>query len=116
LAASQSGSYSKVINITSLLGSNAYATQALERYNEGHAYFASKAALNMFTQCMAHDLKKDNIAVGAVHPGYVSTDMNDHRGTVQPEDSVNAMLKVFDDITLETSGSYRSYTGDAIPW
>jgi NAD(P)-dependent dehydrogenase (short-subunit alcohol dehydrogenase family) len=115
LAATQCGSFSQVINISSILASNTTAMDMLKGYGVAPAYFASKTALNMFSQCMANDLKKDNIAVGSVHPGIVLTDMNP-RGIIQPEESVDGMVKMFGDINLETSGSFRSYTGEVLPW
>ncbi len=39
------------------------------------AYDCSKAAVNMFTNHLAHELKGTKIKVNAAHPGWVKTDM-----------------------------------------
>ncbi len=42
----------------------------------------------MASKCMAIDLKADNIVTIAVHPGYVATDMNMHKGMLWPVEIV----------------------------
>jgi len=49
-------------------------------------YCASKAALNMLTVQLAYELRDTGIKVNAVSPGYVDTDMNQHRGTLTVEE------------------------------
>ncbi|OLS18866.1 MAG: 3-oxoacyl-[acyl-carrier-protein] reductase FabG [Candidatus Heimdallarchaeota archaeon LC_3] len=44
------------------------------------AYKASKACLNAMTVDLAKELEKDNIAVNAVHPGWVDTDTGRYVG------------------------------------
>ncbi len=43
-------------------------------------YNSSKSALNMITVCFAKELAAYGIKVNAANPGYVATDLNDHRG------------------------------------
>lgn len=43
-------------------------------------YNSSKSALNMVTVAFAKELAADGIKVNAANPGYVATDLNDHRG------------------------------------
>jgi 3-oxoacyl-[acyl-carrier protein] reductase len=59
----------KVINITSIVGLSGNAGQA--------NYAASKAGIIGFTKSVAKELGSRNIAVNAVAPGYVQTDMTD---------------------------------------
>lgn len=59
----------KIINITSIVGITGNAGQA--------NYAASKAGIIGFTKSIAKELGSRNIAVNAVAPGYVETDMTD---------------------------------------
>lgn len=60
----------KIINISSLKGQEGCAGQV--------NYSASKAGLIGFTKALAKELGKFNIAVNAVCPGFVVTDLNRH--------------------------------------
>jgi NAD(P)-dependent dehydrogenase (short-subunit alcohol dehydrogenase family) len=81
-----------------------------------YGYRMSKAALNMAGVSLAHDLKSRGIAVGLLHPGYVATDMTHHRGLTSPADSVRGLLKVLDNLSLESSGGWWNFRGDTLPW
>lgn len=59
----------KIINITSIVGITGNAGQS--------NYAASKAGIIGFTKSIAKELGSRNIAVNAVAPGYVETDMTD---------------------------------------
>lgn len=59
----------KIINITSIVGITGNAGQA--------NYSASKAGIIGFTKSIAKEVGSRNIAVNAVAPGYVETDMTD---------------------------------------
>jgi len=48
------------------------------------AYIVSKAALNAYTRVMAK--KYPNIAINAVHPGFVKTDLNGNTGVLTIEE------------------------------
>ena len=48
------------------------------------AYFVSKAMLNAYTRILARMYPK--IAINAVHPGYVSTDINHNTGVLTVEE------------------------------
>lgn len=49
-----------------------------------YAYSVSKAAVNAYTRMLAK--KYPNIAINAVHPGYVKTDINHNSGVMTTEE------------------------------
>ena len=67
----------RIVNLSSILGSLAeHSDPASPIYHAlVPAYDASKAAVNMFTVELAHELKDTKIKVNAAHPGWVKTDM-----------------------------------------
>lgn len=108
-----SESFSKVINITSRMGSISDASSG-----GSYGYRASKAALNMFTKVLDSDFKRGNypIATMALHPGYVQTDMTHGRGDISADDAVQKMIACIDRLDLTTSGKFIHRDGFEIPW
>ncbi|MBY6205455.1 SDR family oxidoreductase [Halomonas denitrificans] len=102
---------SKVAIITSRMGSIADNTSG------GHyGYRMSKAAVNMGGVSLAHELKPRGIAVGLLHPGYVQTDMTGHTGHVGPAEAAAGLIQRFDELSLESTGSFRHANGEALDW
>ena len=97
-----------VVNITSQLGSIAR--------NEGgsYGYRASKAALNMFTSCMAKEHK--DVTFIAMHPGWVQTDMGGQNAPLKVEESVSSMLLALERVGAADSGRFLNFDGTTIPW
>ncbi len=81
------------------------------------AYSASKTALNRAMTIIADPLKERGISVALLCPGYAKTRM-DFAGyaTVDPADSIKGMRKVIANFTLEASGSFVRFDGEAIGW
>lgn len=67
----------RIVNLTSILGSIAeHADPNSPIYNAKFlGYDCSKAAVNMFTNHLAFELRGTGIKVNAAHPGWVKTDM-----------------------------------------
>lgn len=67
----------RIVNLSSVLGSVAeHADPNSGIYNfKFTAYDMSKAAVNMYTNHLAHELRGTNVKVNAAHPGWVKTDM-----------------------------------------
>lgn len=105
------GAGSKVVIVTSRMGS-------IEDNTSGgrYGYRMSKAAVNMAGRSLAHDLQPNGIAVAILHPGYVRTDMTGHRGLVDASESAAGLIKRIDELSLETSGSFRHANGERLPW
>ena len=105
------GSGSKVIMMTSRMGSIADNTSG-SRYG----YRISKAALNMASVSLAHDLEHRGIAIAMLHPGYVRTGMTGMSGNIDPEESVNGLMQRIDELSLENSGSFWHFNGEVLSW
>ena len=81
-----------------------------------YAYRTSKAALNMSTIHMAHDLPRHKIAVVSINPGWVRTDMGGPDADIDTNESVKGMLQVIHSLKLQDTGHFYDYTGETIPW
>ena len=101
----------KIVNISSSVGSIATMTVPAV------AYASSKTALNRAMTIIAGPLKERGIIVALFCPGYVKTRM-DAFGYAQVEipDSIAGLRPQIDALTLDDSGSFRSYDGTPIPW
>lgn len=67
----------RIVNLSSILGSHAEhedPKSMIYGYTTA-SYNATKAALNMFTQNLAHSLRDTKAKVNSAHPGWVKTDM-----------------------------------------
>lgn len=101
----------KVANISSQLGSIANTARfGTPTYNIG------KAAQNMATRLLAHALHERGIAVLALHPGWVQTDMGGKDAEVAAEDAAAGLLQVIEAATLRDSGRFLDWRGEALPW
>jgi NAD(P)-dependent dehydrogenase (short-subunit alcohol dehydrogenase family) len=100
----------KVVIISSRMGSLSYAK------SDRVAYRASKAAVNKLTQCLATDLAEEGIAVAALHPGWVRTDMGGPSADISVEESALGLKAVIDGLSMAKSGQFISYDGTALSW
>lgn len=82
-----------------------------------YAYRASKAALNMVTRSMAHDLSGEGFTAMVIHPGWVQTDMGGPNAKITTEQSVSGMIALLDAATPDThSGRFFAWSGGELPW
>jgi NAD(P)-dependent dehydrogenase (short-subunit alcohol dehydrogenase family) len=79
-------------------------------------YRASKAAVLNLGRNLAIALKDDGIAVGIYHPGWVQTDMGGSEAAVTPQDSAAGLIERFDALSLETTGCFEMWNGEAMPY
>ena len=102
---------SKVIMITSRMGS-------MDDNTSGgyYGYRMSKAALNMAGVSLANDLRPRKIAVGLIHPGFVSTRMTGYGGLIDPPESARNIINSIDKVTIENSGVFLHAEGQELPW
>ena len=80
------------------------------------SYCISKAAQNMATVMLAKALAPRGIAVVALCPGWVHTDMGGEQAPVQPADSVAGLLRVIDGLAPADSGRFLNWQGEAMAW
>lgn len=106
------GNRPRLINISSQLGS----LQAMDTDWGMLSYNSSKAALNMITRKLAHELARDGITVIALHPGWVQTDMGGPHAAVTVPDSARGILTVAGRLDQSDSGKFFTYTGVEHPW
>ncbi|MEJ7599365.1 MAG: SDR family NAD(P)-dependent oxidoreductase [Kofleriaceae bacterium] len=78
-------------------------------------YAASKTALNAFTVRLAHELRTARIRVNAACPGYVQTDLNDHRGIRTVEQGAEVIVRLAAQPPDGATGRFFSEAG-AGPW
>ena len=100
----------KIMTISSQLGGTTFPG------TDRIAYRTSKAAVNKVMQCVAADLAKDGIAVVVTHPGWVRTDMGGTGASLSPEESAAGMIKVIDELTIETTGRFMNWDGTERSW
>ncbi|NEZ04058.1 SDR family oxidoreductase [Wenzhouxiangella sp. XN201] len=101
----------KVVIISSRVGSIADNSSG-----GAYAYRMSKAAVNIAGVSLAHELKVRKIAVGLLHPGYVRTDMTGKQGHVEPAEAAAGLVERIEELSMETTGSFRHANGEALPW
>ena len=105
------GKGGKIAMITSRMGSIADNTSG-SRYG----YRMSKAALNMGSVSLAHDLKPRGIAVAILHPGYVKTDMTGNTGHIDTDESARGLIARIDGLHLDNTGTFWHTNGEILPW
>ena len=105
------GRGAKIAMMTSRMGSVTDNTSG-SRYG----YRISKAALNIASVSLAHDLKSEGVAIAILHPGYVKTEMTGMSGLIDTEESVDGLMQRIDALSLENSGTFWHTNGDVLPW
>lgn len=100
----------RVANITSLMGS------MTDNGSGGvWAYRMSKAALNMASRNMAHELAP-KVTVVTMHPGWVKTDMGGPAAPLECADAVSSMTDTIAGLTQNDSGRFIDREGATLPW
>ncbi len=100
----------KIAIISSQMGSSEKAPGG------SYIYRASKAAVTNLGRNLAADLKGEGIAVGIYHPGWVRTDMGGASASISPEASAAGLAQRIDRLSLETTGAFLTWNGEAHPF
>ncbi|MFP2923645.1 SDR family oxidoreductase [Pyxidicoccus sp. 3LG] len=101
----------KVANLSSNLGSISDNS-----WGGAYGYRMSKAALNMATRSLGHDLKEDGILAFALSPGWVQTDMGGSEAPTTVDTSVTGLLAVLARLGPEDTGGFFDFEGKRLPW
>src|SRR5579884_2770109 len=107
----------RIVNLSSILGSlTLHADPNSPIYNgKVLAYDASKAALNVFTIHLAHELRDTKIKVNSAHPGWVKTDMGTEAAPMEIPEGAKTSVAL---ATLPADGPTGAYIhlGKPLPW
>jgi NAD(P)-dependent dehydrogenase (short-subunit alcohol dehydrogenase family) len=107
----------RIVNVSSILGSVALqGTKGSPTYTTKlFAYNSSKAALNMLTIHLAHELRGTKIKVNSAHPGWAKTDMGGSAAPLSVEDGAKTIVEL---ATLPEDGPTGAYMhgSETIPW
>ena len=107
----RNSSSGKIINISSESGS----INTCKREKE-FDYCMSKAALNMGTKLLANYLKKDNIIVLSVHPGWMRTDMGGQNADLDPYETACKLVELFHGINDIEGPNFIDNEGNEFSW
>ena len=101
----------KLAMITSRMGS-------IEDNTSGgrYGYRMSKAALNAAAMSLSHDLRAQGVAIGIIHPGFVSTDMTNGNGDIKPDHAAQNIVQRIKELNLDNSGTFWHSNGEVLPW
>ncbi|KAI8932763.1 hypothetical protein NX059_010253 [Plenodomus lindquistii] len=111
-------SKSKIIFVSSESGSITLRHEKEGGGNYGH--HASKTALNMCAKLLSLDLKDRGIAVAAVHPGFMRTEMTrsvgfdkhwDEGGAVTPDVAAKSLVEWVETFDISKTGQYWAPRG-----
>ncbi len=105
------GEGGKIGIVTSYMGSIGANT-----FGGDYGYRMSKAAANMAAMNLAVELRERGIAVAALHPGYVRTEMTGGHGNISPEASARGLLLRLDELDMSLSGHFLKAEGGELPW
>lgn len=107
----------KIVSITSLLSSFG---RNLGRPGKFYWDKASKVALNAVMFNLAHDLRNDGVIVALVSPGIVRVEKTMHLPRmprqIDMSVSVDGLLAVIGQLTIEQTGSFTRYNGEPVPF
>ena len=107
----------RIVNLSSILGSlTLQADPASPIYHmKTLAYDASKAALNVFTIHLAHELRDTNIKVNSAHPGWVKTELGGPNAPMAVSEGGKTSAQL---ATLPADGPTGGFfhLGQPLPW
>ena len=97
----------RIVNVSSSAGSLAAISDFANTDPIALGYVPSKTALTAVTMMYARDLASENILVNAVCPGFVATDLNNHRGTGTVADGAASAVRM---ATVDANGPTGTFT------
>ncbi|MDG2340127.1 MAG: SDR family NAD(P)-dependent oxidoreductase [Paracoccaceae bacterium] len=100
----------KIAIISSQMASHTHAPGG------NYIYRASKAAALNLGRNLSTDLAPEGIAVGIYHPGWVTTDMGGAEADIGLAESIDGLVARFDELSIDTTGCFRTYSGQDHPY
>jgi NAD(P)-dependent dehydrogenase (short-subunit alcohol dehydrogenase family) len=107
----EKGREPRAVHISSLMGSISDNGSG-----ESYGYRMSKAALNMASRNLAHELKGTGILSVALHPGWVRTDMGGPDGRLSVEEAIAKLIRTIDSLGPGHNGEFFDLEGKPAPW
>ncbi|CAD5214079.1 unnamed protein product [Bursaphelenchus okinawaensis] len=107
---------SKLLNISSGLGSIQKLAESIQIPHGSLAYHSSKSALNAITKNLAKDAGGQKIIALAMCPGWVQTDMGGANAQLSVEESTTAIVETVSKATKDWSGKFIDRNGETIPY
>ncbi|MFM9958408.1 MAG: SDR family oxidoreductase [Phycisphaerales bacterium] len=107
----EAGGRKLIANISSTLGSIAKSSAGFS-----WSYRSSKAALNMLSVAMHHELSPRGFVCVSFCPGWNKTQMGGPNAPLEPSDSMKSLIGVMDRLGASDSGKFLSHVGEEIPW
>ncbi|GHF49007.1 SDR family oxidoreductase [Seohaeicola zhoushanensis] len=80
-----------------------------------YIYRASKAAALNLGRNLAKDLRREGIAVGIYHPGWVQTDMGGGSAEITAQEAARGLAERFAALSVDTTGCFETWDGRAHP-
>jgi len=106
----EAGSGRKIVTISSRMGSIG------SNPSGSVVYRSSKAAVNMAMVAFGNAMRGSEIAVLLFHPGWVRTDMGGGGADIPPAESAAGLVATIDASGMTQTNSFRTWTGEPIPW
>lgn len=109
------GTQKVVINVSSRFASLEWvANGVLPHEDATYPYRIAKAAMNMFTSCLAAELRAENFRVLAVDPGKVKTRFGPRDADTAPADAARAIVNLAEQSAQ--TGAFVHASGEKVPW
>ena len=98
----------KIIIISSHMGSQKHSG------SESYFYRASKAAINNIMITFSNELRRSEIPIVSMHPGWVRTEMGGSFATLSTQESASSLYKFIQKIDMTKSGHFYNYDGNKL--
>jgi NAD(P)-dependent dehydrogenase (short-subunit alcohol dehydrogenase family) len=99
--------WGRIVNVSSEMGAHDWDRP------EDIAYRMSKAAMNILTSALAHELKGTGVLANAMHPGWVRTEMGGAGASRSPEEGADTAIWL---ATLPDDGPTGGFWFDRKPY
>ncbi len=111
----RASSQAVVLNMSSRFGSVEWVANGVVPHDQAtYPYRIAKAALNMFTSCLAVELRSEGIRVLAVDPGKVKTRFGPTDADTEPADAASAIVDLAEGDS--DTGLFLHASGEKLPW